>query len=285
MSGKTFESLLTKRNLAIGAVGVVLLWMAWQAYLGFPEATICQIGKETGEKYCNSHYVAAYPFFWLFSFVEAHDGAFVAFFTAFLVWSTVLLWRATKRLAEGAEAQSRDMQESIRVAAETAKATEANAKALLISARAHIWIERMSIIFMRDDKMNIARTEGSYTIMNWGETPGVAKRIKIHLFRDVMAVWPNEPAYKDTILETTMLLAPKCGETRQFELKIPFTSQDVEDFNEQRRPLIFFGYVEYVDVFDPTIEHRAGFAYRLTMAGDTSTASDYQGPGAYWHYS
>jgi hypothetical protein len=50
------------------------------------------------------------------AFLEDHDGAMLVLFTAALVASTVLLWRATIRLAKGAEAQAADMKTSIDLA-------------------------------------------------------------------------------------------------------------------------------------------------------------------------
>ena len=50
------------------------------------------------------------------TFLEDHDGAMLVLFTAVLAVSTVLLWRATIRLAKGAEAQAKDMKSAIDLA-------------------------------------------------------------------------------------------------------------------------------------------------------------------------
>ena len=55
------------------------------------------------------------------------------------------------------------------------------------------------------------------------------------------------------------------------------------------RALIFFGSITYSDVFEPTVDHVSGFAYRLTLGEgiheNTTAMCAYQGPASYWHYS
>ena len=117
---------------------IILLWIGFQASLRFPETEICQISKNTGYKDCPTHYVLTVPFFWISYFVEAHDGAIVALFTVVLTFSTIGLWRETRRLADGAKEQAEDMKSSIAEAARAATAMEklaVNSEASLIAGR------------------------------------------------------------------------------------------------------------------------------------------------------
>ncbi len=76
----------------------------------------------------------AYVFRTEHSFIEAFAAAVSVLFSAALTLSTVLLWMATERLASGAEAQSKEMKESINQATRAADAMQGVSEAMTANA-------------------------------------------------------------------------------------------------------------------------------------------------------
>ena len=83
-------------------------------------------------------YPAAYknPFEYIFGWLSPEG--WTALFTGVLTVSTILLWLETQRMASGGEEHSRDMKASIKAAQTAANAAGDNAKAAVISGRAHM---------------------------------------------------------------------------------------------------------------------------------------------------
>src|SRR5262249_713920 len=189
------------------------------------------------------------------SYFDEHDGAVVATFTILLALFTWGVWVQTSRTAKLAHA----------------------------TARAHLWAQRAGISFDRDANGNIVRTNATLTIRNLGETPGMAHRIKIHLYRWALGDWPDEPYYKDTINERMHFFKQDSEEHFGFEVNLPFTDHDLNDFRNGARVLILYGFIEYADVIDSNVRHRSGFAIRLNMSNqwDASESWAIQGPSAY----
>ena len=222
-------------------------------------------------------------------FLEDHDGAIVAVFTIVLAWSTWGLWSATKRLAEGAEQQAREVRDSLAISRQAADAASLNANAALTSGRAHIWVDRVTADFTRDGEGNITRITCVVSIRNGGPTPGLGKILRIHMFREPIENWPDQPVYKGTFSEAAGLIAPQDINYNTMVVKVALSQEEFADILAGTRALIFYGSITYSDVFVPDVDHVSGFAYRLTLGtGDQQNSTaicSYQGPHSYWHYS
>ena len=112
-----------------------------------------------------------------------------AVFTMLLTVSTVLLWIATKRIAAGAEVQSQDTKESIKIAARAAKAAEAAAtvaeQTLIASSRPWISLKAQimdSLVFSED---RISITIG-ITLKNIGTSPATHVMCFSEMYGDVV---------------------------------------------------------------------------------------------------
>ena len=99
-----------------------------------------------------------------------------ALFTAVLTGSTILLWRETKRLAEGADAQATDIKAQIKATEDLAKAAKKTAD---IAESSYSASER-PYIFIRATDFGMAVTSESELkpiFTNYGKTPGVITSI------------------------------------------------------------------------------------------------------------
>jgi hypothetical protein len=223
------------------------------------------------------------------SFLEDHDGAIVAIFTILLAISTIGLWHATGQLAKGARAQATDLKESLSISRQAADAASANAKAALISGRAHIWVDGVTADFERDNEGNITRITCVVRIRNGGPTPGLGKLLRIHMFREPIENWPANPVYKGTFSEAAGLIGPQDIFHNPMIVKVALSQEEFAEILGGTRALIFYGSITYSDVFEPNVDHVSGFAYRLTLGAgihqNTTAMCGYQGPDSYWHYS
>jgi hypothetical protein len=141
---------MLKRNWALIAL-VYLAFAEALSWVPVPDLSPCLIQPEDREqptsdgdkKYCPAfHTGAAVVFENVDSFLEHHDKSVVGGFTIVLAISTIGLWLATNKLweagekqfgllSESAAAQSRDMQESIGVAKQSADAAILSARAAI----------------------------------------------------------------------------------------------------------------------------------------------------------
>jgi hypothetical protein len=222
-----------------------------------PTETMCEYYENGAIRECSEHNIISAKLIVGVSYLEEHDGAVIGVFTILLTVSTAGLWLQTWR---------------------TAKIVHNN-------SRASLWVQDPTIVFVRDDAGNVLDAAGTYTIHNFGPSPAIAQRVKSHLFRGRPEDWPDEPYYKDTINETTLLLKPHSNRIIVFTTKtIKFTNQEVLDFRSGAKILVFYGFVEYSDTIEPARAHRSGFALKIEIKkdGDTSVGSVECGPPRYW---
>jgi hypothetical protein len=147
---------------------------------------VCETTKE-GAKDCASYGVLSYALHEVGAALDSYNGLITAMATAFIAWFTLSLRRSTdklwdagerqlKLLADTSAAQSRDMQESIKVASDYARAAtraaEAADKALILNERA--WIDfELTIIGPLSFTAEGCDIELKATLKNIGRKPAI----------------------------------------------------------------------------------------------------------------
>jgi hypothetical protein len=192
------------------------------------------------------------------AFIDTYHEDVVAVFTVVLAFSTIMLWSQTKRLAEGADEQSKKMQASIDAANRNAIATQNAADAMQeladetetarLSAelstqrqlRAYLAVEPGGII-QRTAEYNVS---GYVFVRNVGKVPAQGVSVKIHLLPSVDKN-PKFPPF-DRDIELAMRAIQPSAKMRQ-------GSADQIDINEATKVgqyLFVWGTVFYHDGFD-----------------------------------
>lgn len=179
----------------------------------------------------------------------------------------------------------------------TAEAARDNAKAALDavsvsseSQRAHIWMERIDFKVTRDASRVVTGHKIDYKLINSGQTPGIVRRVVMNCFRGPSNEWLPVPNYEGASINQVGLVAPARGHQahdQSFLYPVADLISDLPEFAAETRRLILYGYIEYIDIFDQSAEHRSGFAYRIPFdtAGNVTGDPSFQGPESYWHYS
>lgn len=187
---------------------VYLLFAEALSWLPVPDSSLCLIQAEHGEKVADSdgkkcpafHVGAALAFDQANTFLESHDKSVVGGFTIVLAISTIGLWLATNKLWAAGErqlnlleqtsaAQSRDMQASIKVAQDSAKAAKRSAEfaeaAIVATDRAWISITPKVIGPLVFGKDSITIDVG-FNIENIGRSPATHVQFWAELCCDVI---------------------------------------------------------------------------------------------------
>jgi hypothetical protein len=148
------------------------------------------IGPANSSAYAAAQHAGQQDTVWSYLLGCVSSSAFwTAIFTLALTISTALLWWQTKRLAEGAEDQSRKMAASIDEMRRSADAATETAKAVPVLERAYVFLDNR-IRFQRPTTWSAADTQTSTPfsawLINYGKTPAVITQfIEMHRF------WPH----------------------------------------------------------------------------------------------
>jgi len=200
-------------------------------------------------------------------------GAIIATFTLLAIRRQANIMQGTlDQIKLDAANHATETTSQIQIANNAANAASDNAKAALNAGRAHIWMKTMAFKFTRGIDQILNGHAVSYEIWNSGSTPGIANRVHLEAFLNTENQWPHIPVYTAIDLGHSGLVAPGSGHDTQ---DIMFPALNVNTANlalslnsiwQKQLVLILYGYVAYTDVFDPNVEHRSGFAYRMTFS-------------------
>jgi hypothetical protein len=228
------------------------------------------------------------------TFIDSNANSLIALFTIVLAISTILLWRETERLAEGADDQAEKMRQSIREQRRTAFASIVAARAAKRSASA------------ARDALKSDRAWITFNMIVMGEARNSSFEGRIFVNGiGIAAQWKNtgrSPAQYVTTVNKVKLIAPGAPPPI-FEVtaedKITQDSgrgvgelvsgfmQFVDDadsaaFRAQTQLLVFYSRVIYFDLYEPNVAGVSETCLEISyMAGRVSSGGAEQLPIAY----
>ena len=179
--------------------------------------------------------------------IEALAGIASVAFTGILTYSTIGLWKETRRLAEDAEDQLGALEESVKHAGRSANASVTSSNAATKSVNLLADVERAYLWFGLNDLMDAGENLGvapggrqvnfTITVGNGGRTAGMLKR----LWFGIELVEPSgmQPVYERGNLDLTMDLVISAG------AKIDIITRRII----VRHAIFVVGFLEYEDVF------------------------------------
>ncbi len=130
---------MAKALLALLLAAVVLAISAWHFGVLSEPVEVCEIDKNTRERVCAVHSAAIGTLIQVGAFLERYGDAIIAVVAVVLAISTILLWRATHRLAAAlhaaGERQIAIAQQSADAATKAAAAAEASVKTMTETAQ------------------------------------------------------------------------------------------------------------------------------------------------------
>lgn len=148
------------------------------------------------------------------------------------VWQLILMTKATS------------------AAKKSADAAKTSAEAVMLSERAYVKMSHMEPGVMFIDDITVITAKVLVKLENCGRTPASITDVHLRISRIAFAdQLPETPDYGDSIPIGCPFLVP--GDF----VNVP-TVRGVGD--DQRRRIVVFGYVDYIDVFG--VRHRAGYA-------------------------
>jgi hypothetical protein len=206
------------------------------------------------------HTASAHPY----EFITAVATAGIFIFAWVLARSTKKLWLATQ---DASATQSRDMQASIAVAREAASAA---AKSAAASERALVDIQRALIVPIQFLSTAIVRNDRviAYRIAVLFENTGatVAKRFT---GTANIVMW-NGPLPEDFKYPDRMeAIAPSAfvGARGKIPFPVDIAIQDLLDIMNKKMRGFIYGWVEYDDVFTPSVRRRTEFCAEIEVIG------------------
>lgn len=212
-------------------------WFCYQGSLGFPIRKVCEESEHTGYEQCSTYYSLFMPIVEVGTFIEDHDGAIVGLFTVALAISTILLWKATARLADGAD-------QSLRM--------------MMNKERAYLTPDRPICNFpITKETTTIEEFRGLIPVAShqWANIGGSAARI--HKMRLEITIAPSLPERPDWSKSGASVhyghyVIGKDYTDEGFERKweAPITDEMATDFIANRAIFFVYGAVVYTDVFD-----------------------------------
>lgn len=190
-----------------------------------------------------------------------------AIFTLALTISTILLWWQTRRLAEGAEDQSRKMAASIEEMRRSADAATETAKSTPVLERAYVFLDNR-IRFQRPVSWSNAETPTicpfNAWLINHGKTPAViTKFIEMHRY------WPNANPELPRV-QTEIPRGEVIGPNLQWEIPTPqhyrILNPEWTAANKGDGFILFAGRINYLDIFG--VEHETGWCWEFNFELD-----------------
>jgi hypothetical protein len=263
-------------KIAIGFLAATLFWicaLGWQASYAPTERQKqeCQDAAKAGgpkAEECKSFWerttsdpVAFYTL-----------GVFI--FTGVLGISTIFLWQVTRTAAD---------------------AGKVSADALMNAERAHVMLESVQVVGIDEIAISASPQEGKiyivYRMRNYGRTPAWTKNVTFQTqLNDTDKSGLARPPIYDNPTETLANYAiPPEGyydTFDKFEIQNFLLSRDdARAIMASKKFLFIFGFVEYVDVFEPEKRHISRFAYcyRFTVH-KTPWYNDPIGFPDHWEY-
>lgn len=206
-----------------------------------------------------------------------------AIFTGALTWYNTRLWRETKRLAEGAEIQSQQLERSI-------AAAELNAKNILRTTRPRIVWEDFKIVpfegAVPPPEVLPEMRPGDYlksirgTVVNQGTARAFAKqgRMNSHIGDAIGPLVPSDD------LKAEVFGSFEVGPDTREEFPLPIHSVILsEEWERGKGKLFLWGWIRYGDIHG--IIRRAGFAYEYVRSAFVEDGGFFDpcGPAEYWY--
>ena len=208
----------------------------------------------------------------------------LAYVTIVLAGFTALLWLATFNLARDAkrtaDRQTREMQESLRIARESAKASRDAADiahaAMIAGERAFVFALGFKQYCEKDGTTGLYHWRFRPTWMNSGNTP--TKKMTIHtryMLRDGKTPLPIGFNFDYPTSEVGVaLVAPKTpseGGMVPPPKEAAISPQDILDMQAGRKILYLMGWAKYSDIFPNTPPHITRFCWVIHVSGNPMT--------------
>ncbi len=200
--------------------------------------------------------------------------AWTALFTAALTVSTVLLWRATKRLAAGAEAQADDNKAAIAAAQRSA---DAASKQVELSRTAMVAIERAFVFCERIESHWVAKKgqANNDEIIAWvftpvwrnaGKTPTVRAVSNLNSWVGI-GVDPlaSDFDFPDYANGSRNFIGPNAT---MHASPFKVTIENLQKIRAGEGHAYVWGWFDYDDIFGDTLRHRAEFCMELKVTGN-----------------
>ena len=216
--------------------------------------------------------------------IEAFAAVLSGLFSFVLTFSTVLLWKETKRLAAGAETQSKDMKDSIAEATRSADAMCDSASSMRdfsYAARRTAEISEFTAKVTMGVELPILHPEAiaisaqgtrthnewikalypEVTIRNYGKTPAIIDAVIINvLIGDTL---PTVPHYQRTTEHPEPLIIAANSATEYKEYLLEYTDamsdENIARFSDPNAALFLLGKIEFRDFLD--LKHERGFVF------------------------
>jgi hypothetical protein len=185
-------------------------------------------------------------------------------FTGILACSTVALWRSTKHLAEGAEAQGKDITITAAAAKKSADVAE---RALYATQRAYVAVTPRFSIELNEPGGPVMAVGFWMSMENHGNTPTahmVNKTSAAFLRKADGVQYTYERAVGQDAAEIPTTLGIRTATTTDKQV---FSRGHIEKVMEGSAELFLSGWVEYNDVFDGTPRHGVEWCFKVAIEG------------------
>jgi hypothetical protein len=188
-------------------------------------------------------------------FTDTNNGAIVAFATVMVSFFTFTLWRSTDRLWQASILHARHMEHSVKIAERSLTEVE---RALVIPLKVdsdfllrgtQVLGHRITMMFTNTGRTPAKNTTSSARFVTFpGEVP------KDFRFPDAQ---PPESG-KGRIL----------GQNVLFPVSINVAIQDILDIANNKSVGLFYGWIEYNDIFSVSRRRRTEFCVRMNVLGN-----------------
>jgi hypothetical protein len=187
-------------------------------------------------------------------FIDQNGNSITALATLLIAGFTGVLWRATTAMTQVAERQRAEMERTTGAAQTAADAAKKSADALPILERAYLFVEFsdsniQEVLAMYTDNASTRRIKVRFTIFNYGKTPAIVKAI----FRTLLHIdgGMGEPFYVESVLIEDEIIIASGARTEIYRVEDQrvLTDDGAVAIKERRCLVLFFGKVEYEDVF------------------------------------
>jgi len=185
-------------------------------------------------------------------------------FTGVLAWSTVALWRSTKHLAEGAEAQGKDITVTAAAAKKSADVAE---RALYATQRAYVAVTPRFSIELNEPGGPVMAVGFWMSMENHGNTPTVHmvnKTSAAFLLKADGVEYTYDRAVGQEAAEIPTTLGIRTATTTDKQV---FSRGHIEKVIDGSAELFLSGWVEYNDVFDGTPRHGVEWCFKVAIEG------------------
>lgn len=181
-------------------------------------------------------------------------------FTGVLAWSTLGLQKETRRLAEGAEAQAKDMKSSIAAAQTAADAAKKSAEISENTILPYLLLDVVSQSVsteLREDDVNgmiikvivglSQQPSVSFRFTNYGRTPAIIRRLRPSMCTKTSAPDPRQTWYMYVLPSARNIAADKS--TADMEIPLFLGDDDISAIETGDNWIWFYGLIEFGDVW------------------------------------